>query len=238
MSHKQLEIASKKPVKQCGVNFMSNYFHKDSNEKLKNNSGNEKINESAIISSSASSSDVDFLLEINSPSTSTAAVNRTSGVSATNLYHGKKLDLDWLLKSYPFLEKSIQIQNNRNHIFATCTMCKKFFDDASKVAKNGTIPIVTGVRADCAEKLKRIIDHLDSAVHKAAEDAKKSAELWEQQSDKHPWVKVLKSHRAGVVNDLISLYVDVYNDSLLETPSARTWPARSLASLRTKSIQS
>nr|XP_022910282.1 uncharacterized protein LOC111421371 [Onthophagus taurus] len=68
-------------------------------------------------------------------------------------------------------------------------------------------------------------------------NAKKAAKLWKQQSDKLPWVKTLKKHRAMVVHDLIGLCIDVYNDSLLETPTARTWPARSLAAMRAKSIQ-
>nr|XP_022903860.1 uncharacterized protein LOC111416135 [Onthophagus taurus] len=102
----------------------------------------------------------------------------------------------------------------------------------------GLFRFASGVRADGVQRLQQIIDRMDSNVHAAAVNAKKAAELWKQQSDKHPWVKTLKKHRAMVVHDLIGLCIDVYNDSLLETPTARTWPARSLAAMRAKSIQS
>ena len=54
---------------------------------------------------------------------------------------------------------------------------------------------------------------------------------------KHPCVNKFKQHRAEVINHLIAVCVDVDNDSLLETPTARLWPARSLASLRGHSIK-
>lgn len=47
----------------------------------------------------------------------------------------------------------------------------------------------------------------------------------------------MKNHQCQVVNHLLYLCIDVYNDSLLETPSARTWPARSLANMMASSIQ-
>lgn len=87
------------------------------------------------------------------------------------------------------------------------------------------------------QKLERVVDHITSKAHKAASMAMENSRLWELQSDKHPWVKTLKKHRSETVNHLIALCFDVYNDSLLETPTARTWPARSLAALRAQSVQ-
>lgn len=162
----------------------------------------------------------------------------TSSVSeGSNWYHGLKLDLDWLLNTYTFLQKSTRYEGNRNRNYVSCTICGKFKDEAAKVSKNGTVALAEGIRVDSDKKIERIIDHLHSKPHLAAIETKKAAELWEQQSDKHPWVHTLKKHREGVVNDLIALCMDVYNDSLIETPTARTWPARSLAVIRTTSIQ-
>lgn len=161
--------------KKSEVNSISHYFFKIPQEMSKSSTSNsnDKISEQAVVLSSMSPSVADSL-ELNTPSTSVrAAINKPQDICASNFYHGKKLDLDFLLKSYPFLKKCVQVQNGRNRIFVSCTICKTFFDEASKVAKNGVIPIASGVRADCAEKLARIIDHLESAVHKAAEDAKK-----------------------------------------------------------------
>ena len=47
----------------------------------------------------------------------------------------------------------------------------------------------------------------------------------------HPWLKVLKKENQATVENLIRLAIDVYNDSKLLTPSAWSWPSRSLASL-------
>jgi hypothetical protein len=118
-----------------------------------------------------------------------------------------------------------------------CNICKTNEAEAAKYSKNGIVPLASGIRVDGIQKLERIVDHVTSKAHEAAAEASKLAELWEKQSDKHPWVNTLKQHRAEVINNLIVLCVDVYNDSLLETPTARSWPARSLASLRAHSIQ-
>ncbi|KAK4883440.1 hypothetical protein RN001_006759 [Aquatica leii] len=49
---------------------------------------------------------------------------------------------------------------------------------------------------------------------------------WMAQSDKHPWVKTLKSHNAEKIKILIEMAVDVYNDSRQLTLSANSWPSR------------
>lgn len=48
----------------------------------------------------------------------------------------------------------------------------------------------------------RIIDLLDSDAHNAACCAEKTQILWMSQSDKHPWLKLLKSHESEVVTNL------------------------------------
>ena len=54
------------------------------------------------------------------------------------------------------------------------------------MAKNGRVPIGGGVRCDEVKALERIIDHLKSNVHNAAECEAKSKMLWEKKSEKHP----------------------------------------------------
>lgn len=166
-----------------------------------------------------------------------ASTEVNSEESSNTWYKGYKLDLPWLLSAYTFLHKFIQVEGNRNRVYVNCKICHEFKSEAAKFSKNGNVPLAEGIRIDGNLKLQRIIDHLESQVHSAASEAKKASDLWKQQSDKHPWVQTLKKHRTGVVNDLIALCMDAYNDSLLETPTARSWPARSLTTIRTKSIQ-
>ncbi len=45
----------------------------------------------------------------------------------------------------------------------------------------------------------------------------------------HPWLRVLEKQDKIIVENLIKLAVDVYNDSKKLTLSAWSWPARSLA---------
>ena len=84
--------------------------------------------------------------------------------------------------------------------------------------------------------MKRVVDHLHSKSHLAASDLQKKTQLWEAQSENHPWVNVLKKHQAAVIDHFLKLAVDVYNDSLLETPTARSWLARSLAHEHAKNL--
>ncbi|KAL4144148.1 hypothetical protein QTP88_006374 [Uroleucon formosanum] len=77
----------------------------------------------------------------------------------------------------------------------------------------------------------RIIDHLNSNAHNAACCAEKTQVFWMSQSDKHPWLKFLKSHESEIVTNLIELAIDVHNDSRIMTLSANSWPSRSLSKI-------
>lgn len=70
-----------------------------------------------------------------------------------------------------------------------------------------------------------------SEAHAAVSEHHRLETLYNAQSDKYPWVSALKKQRVTVVDHLIKLCVDVYNDSLYETLTAHNWPARSLAVL-------
>ena len=75
------------------------------------------------------------------------------------------------------------------------------------------------------------VDHLRGAPHAAAVEAERYQQQWAARSGSHPWVAMLTKADAGVTKFLTELAVTVYNDSLLETPTAWSWPARSLAAL-------
>lgn len=94
-----------------------------------------------------------------------------------------------------------------------------------------------GIQIESRQKLERVVDHLNSEAHLVALDLKKGKEAWDTQSESHPWIKILINHQSQVINHLLHLCIDVYNDSLLETPSARTWPARSLSGMMASSVQ-
>jgi hypothetical protein len=60
---------------------------------------------------------------------------------------------------------------------------------------------------------------------------KKLSTQWSNNSVNHPWLRTLKSNDPNVIQTLIHMAVDVYNDSKLLTPAASSWPSRSLAQL-------
>ncbi|XP_067647160.1 uncharacterized protein [Eurosta solidaginis] len=121
----------------------------------------------------------------------------TSKTTSGTWYKGYKLDLSWMLQNYGFLQKTIQLDGKRNRPFICCSICREFKTEAAKVSKRGTVPLAEGIRVDGEQKLKRIVDHIESSVHSVAAEAQKSTELWKQQSEKHPWVNTLKKTSCG-----------------------------------------
>lgn len=93
------------------------------------------------------------------------------------------------------------------------------------------MPIADGVRCDGKKELERIIDHLTSESHKAASNLDEMEKKWTVQSEKHPWVKSIKSHSAEKIKLLTEMALDVYNDSRTMTLSAHSWPGRSLTKI-------
>jgi len=152
-------------------------------------------------------------------------------------YQGNKLDLNWLLNKYQFFIKSIEKVGSRTRPYITCQICKEYEDVAARFSKKGAVAFSRGVMAESTQKLERVVDHVVSKSHVAAAQAKAANDQWIAQSEKHPWIKTLKNHRSQVINQLIHLCIDVYNDSMIETVSARSWPSRSLANMMASSIQ-
>lgn len=150
---------------------------------------------------------------------------RKDGNADASWYKGCKVDVSWLKQTFPSLT-SIKL-GKRNGL--KCVVCFDNMVEAQKAARNGTVPIADGIRCDERKAIQRVIDHVKSEVHAAAERAQAMKAAWDSQSDSHPWVRILKSHKLEVVQILIRLAVDVHNDSQIKTLSAWSWPSRYLA---------
>lgn len=98
----------------------------------------------------------------------------------------------------------------------------------------GLVPYASGagVRTEGELGAKRLIDHLKSKAHAAAVDAQQLQIKFQSQSDKHPWLNILKKHRSQEVAHLVRLAMDCYNDTMCDTVSGYSWPSRSLTSLQ------
>jgi len=142
-------------------------------------------------------------------------------------YKESKLDASWLIQTFDFFKK---VKLGKRSVIQ-CILCFNQISEAKKLSRNGQVPIADGVRCDGKKELVRIIDHLNSDAHNAACRAEKTQILWMSQSDKHPWVKLLKSHESEVITNLIELAIDVHNDSRIMTLSANSWPSRSLSKI-------
>jgi hypothetical protein len=55
-------------------------------------------------------------------------------------------------------------------------------------------------------------------------------------SDHHTWARILNKTNWDTKRFLVCLAIDVYNDSLVETLSARSWPSRSLSSVHANNM--
>ena len=140
-----------------------------------------------------------------------------------------KLERNSLVNQHDCLVLFTDRVSNRNRPMMRCNLCSEFESEASKFSLNRSVPMARGIPVHNSRQLQRVVDHLLSEPHKAAKSIQQKTKLWEMQSTKHPWVRVLKQHTAEVIDALIKLAIDCYNDSLIETLSARSWPARSLA---------
>ena len=144
-------------------------------------------------------------------------------------YKGKKLDIDWLVLSEECLELTKEIKDNRHRPLIKCLLCSKYEMEVRRFASNARVPLACGVRVDGKDRLCYVVDHLSSPAHNESLRLKQLEESWNNTSDSHPWIKIMKKCQAKTLEFLLRLAVDVYNDCRVETLSARNWPSRSLA---------
>ena len=153
-------------------------------------------------------------------------------------YRGFRLDAKAMVRKVGndvlslFTERSraVTAKKSRKRLFIKCCICSEHEKEAKQFAANHKVYMAQGVRCDSKKKLKDVIDHLHGAPHEAAMERAKLIEQWSKKDSNHPWLKTLKTNYPAVINTLVHMAVDVYNDSKLLTPSAWSWPSRSLVS--------
>ena len=135
-------------------------------------------------------------------------------------YNGKKVNLDWLLQAHHCLSVSKEKYGDRSRPSVTCSVCAAHEDEIKRFSSNGKVPLAKDVRADGKERVMRIIDHLDSQMHKEALRQDEIEKSWASMSDHHPWARILNKTNWDTKRFLVCLAIDVYNDSLVETQEA------------------
>ncbi len=142
----------------------------------------------------------------------------------------KKVGTD-VLTLYSEKIRTVTAKNARKRLFFKCLTCCKHEKEATRFAVNHKVYIAKGVRCDGQKKLKDVIDHLHGAPHAAAMERERLEQQWNSKDSNHPWLKTMKSNDPSVINTLVQMAVDVYNDSKLLTLAAWSWPSRSLANM-------
>jgi hypothetical protein len=173
----------------------------------------------------------------------TASMSNTStdiqpSADITEFYHGLPVDDDRLLKLFPELARKKDKDKGRTRILITCNVCHNFEDAARKASITGFVPYAShaGVRTEGLLGAKRLIDHLKGKPHLAAVEMQELQSQFQRQSDKHPWLNILKKHRVEETSFLLCLAMDCYSDTMCETVSGFSWPARSLTTLQSQRL--
>ena len=150
-------------------------------------------------------------------------------VSSPDWYNEMKLDVNWLLKTHDCFEMRKEIKDHRNRPIVKCLVCSKYELQVRKMSANNHLSIANGVRVDGKDRLKHVVDHLKSSAHEEAIRLENCDQAWASKSDSHPWIKLFNKWHSEQLKFLVRIAVDAYNDSQVETLSARSWPSRSLS---------
>lgn len=120
-------------------------------------------------------------------------------------------------------------QKSKTRIMVKCLTCEDAEEEVRRFSSNGFVYMAHGVRCDGEKKLKDVIDHLNNLMHKRSLEIRKNKSQWTCQSEKHPWIRILKKQNASIINMLVKMATTCHCDSKLLTPTAWSWPCRSLA---------
>lgn len=156
-------------------------------------------------------------------------VSKSDFKNSNDWYKGMKLDVDWLLDAAKCLVLKKEIKDQRKRPTVTCLLCNKYELQVRNMISNCQLPIANGVRVDGKDRLKHVVDHLLSHAHEEAVRLNDCDRAWNDKSDRHPWVRFFKKWNDEKLQALVRIAIDAYNDSQVETVSARSWPSRSLA---------
>ena len=97
------------------------------------------------------------------------------------------------------------------------------------MSANNHLPIANGVRADGKDRHKHVVDHLNSSAHEEAIRLKNCDQAWASNLDSHPWIELFNKWHSEQLKFLVRMAFGAYQDSQVETLSARSWPSRSLS---------
>ena len=111
-------------------------------------------------------------------------------VSSPDWYNEMKLDVKWLLKMHDCPEMRNEIKDHRNRPIVKCLVCSKYELQVRKMSANNHLPIANGVRVDGKDRLKHIVDHLNSSAHEEAIRIENCDQAWASNSDSHSWIKL------------------------------------------------
>jgi hypothetical protein len=194
----------------------------------------------SITTDATTSSPVGLCITSNDSSLLPKACYSETLTTITEYYMGLPVNLQALLKNNECLHEVRRKSKANNHTrsIVQCKLCHEHEESVLKYSANGTLPFAHGCRVDGQMTLKRLIAHLKSKPHEEAERLNNLKKQWEAGSEKHPWMNVLMRHQASVIQSLIHMAVDVYNDTQCETVSARSWPSRSLAQMHADKVVS
>ena len=62
-----------------------------------------------------------------------------------------------------------------------------------KMRVSNHLPIANGMRVDRKDRLKHIVDHLNSPGYEEAMRLENCDQAWTSKSDSHPWIKLFNS---------------------------------------------
>ena len=116
---------------------------------------NEKTTENAV-----------ELNQCNETTSITSVGSSLSAAKASSVQNNDKL------QAHHCLSVSKEKYGDRSRPSVTCSVCAAHEDEVKRFSSNGKVPLAKGVRADRKERVMRIIDHLDSEMHKEARSAK------------------------------------------------------------------
>ena len=117
-------------------------------------------------------------------------------------YKGKKLDSSWLILSGCCLKILTEMKNKKRRQVMTCELCKKYEVQVAKFSVNRRLLMASEVRIDGKEKLKWVIDHLESPSHNESKRLKEHEDTWRSISTDHPWARMIEKHKKETGADL------------------------------------
>ena len=114
-------------------------------------------------------------------------------VSSPDWYNEMKIDVNWLLKTQDCLKMRKEIKGQRNRPILKFLVCSKYELQVRKMSVSNHLPIANGMRVDGKDRLKHVVDHLNSPAYEEAMRLENCDQAWTSKSDSHPCIKLFNS---------------------------------------------